>query len=424
MDIQVLKFRSALGLLDSVIPRKSKKTPEILANVHLKNGQIIATDSMKAVAIEMPELQGECLLPYDEVTKLLRYVPGSETLHIEQDHGRIRLAWESGKAAYDAQPIEDYPALPQLVDVLIKQTVNGEHLVTGLLSVADYCAPESDKRPVLQGVMVLLGDQIEVVASDGYRLAAQKLPLSIPSVNDNTRSVIIPQETVYLLGELWKKAPRNNRSAGNVVDLVLPRLEMDLEVDASKIKVHFGIVSLYGKRIEGTPPNYQQLVPDYEPTVQVYGPDLELALRRIQVSATEKRAALRMVWDAGIMTLSDIMGNIESKFPAQTFSAGKYAVEVAFIQEYIRGKSGLVTICTKDHKSPMLLRHLNSPTVVLMPRIVSWPDEPPPEEGVAVAAGNGPSSEAAKDSPDEEEETSEGDGKGAPEEEEAETPAT
>ena len=415
MEIQVLKFRSALGLLDSVIPRKSKKTPAILANVHLKNGQIIATDSMKAVTIEMPELQGECLLPYDEVTKLLRYVPGSETLHIEQDHGRIRLAWESGKAAYDAQPIEDYPALPQLVDVLIKQTINGEHLVSGLLSVADYCAPESDNRPVLQGVIVLLGDPVEVVASDGFRLAAQKLPLSIPSVNDNTRSVIIPQETVYLLGELWKKAPRNNRSAGNVVDLVLPRMEMDLEVDASKFKVHFGIVSLYGKRIEGTPPSYQHLVPDYEPTVQLYGPDLELALRRVQVSASEKKVALRMVWDAGIMTLSDVMGNIESQFPAQTFSAGKYAVDIAFIQEYIRGKSGLVTICTKDHKSPMLLRHLNSPTVVIMPRIISWPGDPP-EEKVAVAAGNGPSDEAAGVSPEEEEDTSEGDGEGTPEE--------
>jgi DNA polymerase III sliding clamp (beta) subunit (PCNA family) len=409
MEIQVLKFRNALGLLDPVIPRKSP-TP-ILTNVHLRNGQIIATDALKAVAIEMPDLQGDCLLPYHEVIKLLKYVPGSATLHIEQERGRVKLTWEGGKAAYDARPIEDYPALPQIVDAQIKQTTNGEHLVAGLLSVADYCAPEGDNRPVLQGVMVLLGDQVEVVASDGFRLATQKLSLSIPPVND-TKSVIIPQETVYLLGELWKKAPRNNRGAGTLVDLVLPKLEMDLEVDASKIMVHFGIVTLYGKRIQGTPPNYQQLVPDYPPTVQLYAPDLELALRRTQTAAKEKNAVLRMVWDAGLMTFSvgsDTSGEIEVQFPAQTFSVGKYAVEYALIRDYIQGKSGLITMCTRDHKNPMLLRHLNSPTVVLMPRIVSWPGEPPPE-GVAVAAGSGPSNEPpSDDAPDE------GDDEGGPE---------
>ena len=420
MEIQVLKFRNALGLLDSVIPKKSKVA--ILTNVHLKNGQIIATDSNKAVAIEMPEVQGECLLPYYELTKLLKYVPGHEEVRIEQDGGKIQLTWTDGKVTYPARPIEDYPALPQMANVQIKQTINGEHFVGGLLSVAGYCASEDDKRPILQGVTVLLGDQIDVMASDGFRLATTRLPVSIPPVND-TKSVIIPQETVYLLGELWKRAPRNNRDGASVVDLVLPKTDLELDVDASKVKMRFGIVSLCSRRIEGTPPNYHQLVPDYEPSVQLYGPDLELALRRVQIPVKEGKAILRMVWDAGAMMLSadsEDAGNIEVKFPAQTFSPGKFAVEYPFLLDYVRGKAGLITLCSKDHQSPMLLRYLNAPTVVIMPRLVSWPGEPPPE-GVAVAASNDPGGEAAGDSP-EKEEPSEGDGEGMPEG--AETTAT
>ena len=109
---------------------------------------------------------------------------------------------------------------------------------------------------------------------------------------------------------------------------------------------------------------------------------------------------------------------IEVKFPAQTFSAGKFAVEYPFLLEYVRGKPGLITLCSKDHQSPMLLRYLNAPTVVIMPRLVSWPGEPPPE-GVAVTASNDPRNEGG-DSP-EEDEPSEGDGEGTPE---AETTAT
>jgi DNA polymerase III sliding clamp (beta) subunit (PCNA family) len=308
-----------------------------------------------------------------------------------------------------------------MANVQIKQTINGEHFVAGLLSVADYCAPEDDKRPLLQGVTVLLGDQIDVMASDGFRLATTRLPVSIPPVND-TKSVVIPQETVYLLGELWKRAPRNNRDGASVVDLVLPKTDLELEVDASKVQMRFGIVSLCSRRIEGTPPNYHQLVPDYAPSVQLYGPDLELALRRVQIPAKEGKAILRIIWDAGAMTLgadSEDAGNIEVKFPAQTFNAGKFAVEYHFLLEYVRGKPGLITLCSKDHQSPMLLQYLNAPTVVIMPRLVSWPGEPPPE-GVAVTASNDPKDEGGDTH--EEGEPSEGDGEGTPEG--AETTAT
>lgn len=148
MEIQVLKFRNALGLLDSAVPKKPSL--EILKCVLLQNGHLIATDFEKAVSLEMPEIEGEALLPFREVTKLLRYVPGNETLQIGRTNGQIVLTWSAGKAAYNAMPLEDYPALPRLDHTEIKQTILGDHFVSGLLSVVGYCA-EDDTRPVLNG---------------------------------------------------------------------------------------------------------------------------------------------------------------------------------------------------------------------------------------------------------------------------------
>jgi len=130
-----------------------------------------------------------------------------------------------------------------------------------------------------------------------------------------------------------------------------------------------------------------------------------------------------------LSTASEVTGDIEVKFPAQTFSPGKFAADYSFMLEYARNKPGLITLCAKDHKSPMLLRYLNSPTVVIMPRMVTWPGDPPAEVA-AVTASSGPSDEAGGEPPDEDE-PSEGlvprarpEGDGGDEPEGAETPAT
>lgn len=133
MDIQVHRLRNALGLLEGLTSpssgrvktdggksvrgrgRKSGKTYSalpVLSNVLLRDGKAMATDMETAVTVELPEVTGECLLPFDKVTKLLRYVNGNDVLKIETGRGIVTLTWSEGKAALETESVDDYPRIP------------------------------------------------------------------------------------------------------------------------------------------------------------------------------------------------------------------------------------------------------------------------------------------------------------------------
>jgi hypothetical protein len=70
------------------------------------------------------------------------------------------------------------------------------------------------------------------------------------------------------------------------------------------------------------------------------------------------------------------LGNIEVTMSAQTLDgAGRIAINMKYLQEYVKGKSGLVTMGVTTVSGPALFRHSSSPIVVIMPMNVSWPDD-------------------------------------------------
>ena len=173
MEIQVHRLRSALGLLEGITStkaktdggkctkgrgRKSSKTSSpfpVLSNVLLRDGKAMATDLETAVTVDLPEVTGECLLPFDKVTKLLRYVNGNDELRIEMGRRIVTLSWSEGKATLETESTDDYPQIPQ-IEPVIRCSLLGDMLVPNLLSMLGYCAAE-DSRPVLAGVSLFLG---------------------------------------------------------------------------------------------------------------------------------------------------------------------------------------------------------------------------------------------------------------------------
>jgi hypothetical protein len=86
-----------------------------------------------------------------------------------------------------------------------------------------------------------------------------------------------------------------------------------------------------------------------------------------------------MIWADGLMALfteDKGLGNIEVTMPAQPLNgAGRIAINMKYLQEYVKGKSGLVTMGVTTASGPALFRHSSSPLVVIMPMNVSWPDD-------------------------------------------------
>jgi len=429
MHIQVLKLRNALGLLEGLTSpggrvaakavktgkgrgRKSTAVKEpdwpILRNVLLQDGQAIATDLELGVMVDLPEVVGQYLLPFKQVSKLLAYVPGNDEVTIEMLGRSLSLAWPDGSASFEADDPKDYPVIPQMKPV-IKHEISADLLVPSLVAMLDYCA-ESNERPVLSGVSLFLGDQLEIAAGDGFRMAYKTLPASLPP-GDGLKTVILPAKAIDILEHLWRKAPRpvpNDGSIQSVVDMVTNKGLMQVEISPILFKAQFGIVTLLVKTIQGTPPNFKTLIPTTaeQNEVQLIAPDLDRALGRLAISAKEGIGAVRMLWDNGKMKLSAEAGanNVETTIPVHTPNgSGRIAVHIKYLQEYIKGKTGLVTIKITTPTSPVVFRYSQAPLVAIMPMQATWPDQTPPAPVAELKAS------VQETEPKEEEEPGDGD---------------
>jgi DNA polymerase-3 subunit beta len=420
MEIQVQRLRDALGLLEGLTSPKAKtdggksakgrgtksgksSSPfPVLSNILLRDGKAIATDLETAVTVDLPEATGECLLPFDRTIKLLKYVNGNDELKIEAGKRTVALSWSEGKATLETESIEDYPQIPA-IEPVIRCSLLGDMLVPNLLSMLDYCATESS-RPVLAGVSLFLGEPLEIAAGDGYRMAYKTLALSLPPA-EGIKTVVIPSRAVTILGHVWSKAPRPPVTEGSIADLVATKGKIELETSHTLLRVHFGVVSLITRTVAGTPPSFKSLIPADPPCrVQFYAPDFEVLLRRLMGTAKDGNGAVRMAWAEGSMALSTEdrgASNIEVSMPAQALNgAGRIAINMRYLQEYVKGKSGLVTMGITTVTGPALFRHGSSPLVVIMPMNVSWPggetEKTPSREQIQESSGEG-SRESSED---------------------------
>jgi len=249
MIVNARKLREALDLLGPVLPGK-KPSLEVLTNVLLKDGQIMATNLETFVAVELEGADEPCLLPFKEVSSLLKTIPGNSDLSIEQEGKQVRFSWTGGKASFGTMGPEDYPAMPDK-PVEVSGAVNGDILVRGLMAVVDYCQTD-EARPVLTGVWLFPGERVEAVGADGFRMARQDLPLSYPA--DGIPHLIIPAGSVRILSHLWARAPKTPPTADSLADLVSSRRPLVLAVGGGFLKVLFGPVILTSQLIQGTPP--------------------------------------------------------------------------------------------------------------------------------------------------------------------------
>lgn len=371
MQMRVEKLRDTLKLLKPVISRKP--TLPVLANVLLKDGRAVATDLEDAVMVvlELPEAEGECLIPHHQVSELLRYVPGNELLTIETEGKTLHLAWEGGKATYDTMAPEDYPPVPEVDGG--SAAVDGDPLVKALSSALPYCCTD-DTRPMLTGVALFLGETTEVAAADGFRMAFQTLPLSFPV----EETVIIPAKAVSVLASLWKELPpAAPMQGGSLVRQITARRQLDLALGNGRLAARFGRVTLVVNLIQGTFPNYKQLIPQEPPLkVRVFAPELERAIRRVSEIARDGSDIIRLVWTETGMTVSAMSaekGAAEAEVLVQTEGGpGRTAINVNYLLEYLKGREGLVTMGVSSESSPILFQHGTSPLVVIMPMFVQW----------------------------------------------------
>jgi DNA polymerase-3 subunit beta len=373
MQVRVGKLREVMKLLEPAIPRKTALP--ILHNVLLKDGKAVAGDLEVFVFIDLPEADIECLIPHKPVMQLLKYVPGNETLTIEANK-EISFSWDGGKSSYPRVKPDEYPPTPELV-VKTEGTMDGNTLIAALTSISEYCSKE-ETRPVLNGVVIFPGENLDIAAGDGFRMAYQTIPDSFPI----EEPLIIPSRAVSILNSLWQHTKPDVTLGDSLVELVMSKRLIDVALveaknsEANILRVCFSGVTALLKLIQGTPPDFKLLIPkDIPTTVRFFPGDLERAIKRLSAIAKEGSDIVRLAWDNDTMTVSassEEVGKVEGTLPVQADNPDKVAINIKYLLEYLDGKEGLITMGLTGKTSPVAFRHRASPLVMVMPLNVQW----------------------------------------------------
>jgi DNA polymerase-3 subunit beta len=365
MEIRADKMREAMNLLHPVVPKKP--TLAVLKSIRLGNGKAMASNLEVTVIVNLSGADTDCLLPFRQVQELLKYVPGENMLTIAPENHHVKIAWDGGSASYQSADADDYPPVPE-IQAKVGGTLDGDLLVKTLKEVIYYCATD-DKRPVLRGILLSLGDSVVVTAADGFRLAYQALPISFPA----QEKIILPLETVEILEHLWHKSPPPLPDTDDsLISKIVGKRQIEASLGKGFFVTHFGKVNLFTKLIEGTYPDVNQLIPTDPPLkVQVFADELNRALHRIKNISKNGSGAARLSWDDTTMTVSahdSDNANVETKIDVRAEGGpGKTAVQISYLLDYLKGKESTVIISTTNESSPVLLRYDRTPVVVIMP---------------------------------------------------------
>ncbi len=368
MKIQVLQesFTSVLALSQSVLERKT--TRPILENVLVESEsdgvRVSATDLRVSIVQQAPcsvERPGSISVSGRKLHEILREMPKGP-VDIEVMENRW-VTVSSGKSVFHLPGTEpdEYPTItPPPADLMPMDA----RIFREMLDKTLFAASNDESRLYLCGVYTKAWTDEEgrtllrMVATDGHRLSLVDRPVD-SVLRPFEEGVIIPKKG---LAEL---------------KTVLENVEGSFGVAASEgaVFARVGSTELAITLIEGSFPNYQQVVPAEAPhSLRMNRAIFYDALRRVSLLSDQDSRSVMLEADGDrvVLTSADIrMGEARDEIDGEYSGPPlKIAFNSAYVMEALRAIGGEeILLSIQDSLSPCLLRSTADPRAlcVVMP---------------------------------------------------------
>lgn len=292
LNIQKEEIHSALQRIQGIVDRKT--TMPILSHFLLKvnkSASILATDL--DIALKGPlkaDIQGKggLCIPARKLFEIAKEVEGDIKLEV-QENNWIKIS--SGKSTFKLMglPQEDFPALP---DVSKSEELSmSSETIKDMIDKTIYATGESDTRYTLNGLLLHFIPQkknvdVKVVGTDGHRLSV--ISVNIEGKLSEEKKLILPKKAAMELKKLIE---------GSSEDVLL-------SINKNHIFFNVNNIILTSRLIEGTYPNYEQVIPkNNEKKISVEKVSFLKALRRTSIMSRERTNAVRLDMENGKITL-------------------------------------------------------------------------------------------------------------------------
>ncbi|MCO5202740.1 MAG: DNA polymerase III subunit beta [Chloroflexi bacterium] len=381
MKVQVLQENLQRGL--SIVGRAvaTRSTLPITANVLVSTDRgrlkLAATDldiSICAWIGAKIDEEGATTVPSRLISDFVAQLPPTTvSLEVPQNGRQMRLECARNDSTINAMDAEDFPRIPEIRDGVTIQF--DPKALRRAIERVEFAAATDDSRPVLTGVHLKTdGTRLTMAAADGFRLAVADITL--PESPSESIEVIVPARA---LRELSRLVGETNEP-------------VEMRVNPQRTQVLFAMtdVEMVAQLIQGTFPNYNQLIPaEYGTKVLVNVDEFKREARIAAIFARDGSGIIRLQMapgDAGMpgqLTISaraDEIGDNEGKIDAKVEGEGsKIAFNSRYLQDVLNVLTGTVALEMTSPSSQGVFRPVDENGVsepgyvhVVMPMFVQW----------------------------------------------------
>ena len=276
----IVEKRHTLPILSNVLLEKKADKLTLLAT----DIEIQITTSTDA---DSGSGDGSVTVGARKLQDILRSLPDSAEVSLNLEDKRLQV--KAGKSRFTLQtlPAEDFPRMA-LSDGELKSFTVTQKQFRQLLGQTQFSMAAQDVRYYLNGLLLLVdGNELRAVATDGHRLAYASMPLEGEATAPR-QELILPRKTVLELSRL-------------LADNDEP---LQIELAANQIRFKFGQISLVSKLIDGKFPDYERVIPaTLKNIVTLNRAALLQSMVRAAILTNEKFRGVRLVLAPGSMKI-------------------------------------------------------------------------------------------------------------------------
>jgi DNA polymerase-3 subunit beta len=294
MKVTVEKHELQKRLSDIQNIVEKKNTMPILSHFLLvaeKGGAYITATDLETAFKEPITLtvatEGKLCIPAKKLFEIVREVDGDIVLESGDEKW---LKVKSGKSHFRLAclPHSEFPVWPALSDDAEKMEIDSL-LLLEMIDKTLYSAGESDTRYVLNGLLFNIKPDgtLTVVGTDGHRLA-----LSTKTLNSKLKE----EKRLIFSRKALSELRRFLDDEAKTVKMVIGKNQILFEMDN---------IQFLTRLIEGTYPNYEQVIPaTADKTIVVDRISLIKSLRRVSIMSKERSSAVKVDIEPNNMGIS------------------------------------------------------------------------------------------------------------------------
>ena len=282
-------LHNGLAAVSASIP--SKTTLPVLSNILFEAREdgvwMSGTDLDVSVRVKVPadvKDAGSLTAPGKKLQEITRELP-DQPVEVATRGDQIELKCGHSNFKFNGLPADEFPSLPQIqFDEGWRVGAKDLHQ---LIHHTSFAVSTEESRPILNGVLWELRDgSMRMVATNGHRLA--RMGVSTAASGAPSADFIVPPAALQHVQRLFKG---------------------DDELAVARDGNHLGFggesVEVFSRLIEGTYPNYEQVIPrDNDKMATVGKKALESAVRRMAVVASDQTHRIRLKFETGRVHLN------------------------------------------------------------------------------------------------------------------------